>query len=129
MADFKNEDLLKEWFAMLDKYSTQMENNFVDAVKQAAASPAFQDLQQKQMEAYLTSWEHLKKHQDQFFRYTGIASQDDIARLGQMIISLENKIDQINQQLEKVEEEKKADERKAARINQTTKSSPKKTNQ
>lgn len=93
--DYQGDNFFKEWLKLYDDYSISVEKTWSDLMNDLISSPNYSKMQSHQLNVVLTFWEMVRNYQNQFFRSTGFASQHDVARLGQLVISLEDKVDQI----------------------------------
>jgi polyhydroxyalkanoic acid synthase PhaR subunit len=73
------------------------------ALEQAMATPAFAESQGKLMEALLNGQQTLRHQVRAYQEALNVPTREDIARLGELIIGLEEKIDQLGDRFERIE--------------------------
>ncbi len=73
------------------------------ALEQAMATPAFAESQGKFMEALLNGQQTLRHQMRAYQEALNVPTREDIARLGELIVGLEEKIDQLADRFERIE--------------------------
>ena len=73
------------------------------ALEQAMATPAFAESQGKFMEALLNGQQTLRQQMRAYQEALNVPTREDIARLGELIVGLEEKIDQLGDRFAAVE--------------------------
>ncbi|NPV93223.1 MAG: hypothetical protein HPY50_20875 [Firmicutes bacterium] len=97
-------EMFRGWLEVMDNYTSMTEKGLVEFSKESLSSPAFSELRQKLLDAFFILWDHSMRYKEEFFKHTGLASQEDIARLGRMLINLEEKTDQVVNHLDRITE-------------------------
>lgn len=99
------DEMYNEWWSLLDRYTNSLEHNLNEFMQYVITSEFYTDAQQKQLDFYLTMINSLKESQKKLTDVTGLASQQDMARIGRLVITLEDKIDQAADSVESLEKE------------------------
>ena len=73
------------------------------ALEQAMATPAFAESQGKLMEALLNGQQTLRHQMRAYQEALNVPTREDIARLGELIVGLEEKIDQLGDRFGTIE--------------------------
>ena len=73
------------------------------ALEQAMATPAFAESQGKLMEALLNGQQTLRHQMRAYLEALNVPTREDIARLGELIVGLEEKIDQLGDRFATIE--------------------------
>src|ERR1700736_940459 len=73
------------------------------ALEQAMATPAFAESQGKFMEAWLNGQQTLRHQMRAYLEALNVPTREDMARLGELIVGLEEKIDQLGDRFATVE--------------------------
>src|ERR1700682_4765130 len=74
------------------------------ALEQAMASPTFAESQGRFLESMLAAQKAVRDNPRNFMEAINIRTREDIARLGELITSLEEKIDQLDDRLLRIEQ-------------------------
>lgn len=73
------------------------------ALEKAMATPAFAETQGKMLEAMLAAQKTVRDNMRTYLETINVPTREDIARLGELIVGLEEKIDQLDERLEGIE--------------------------
>ena len=73
------------------------------ALEQAMATPAFAESQGRFIEALLNGQQTLRHQMRAYQEALNVPTREDIARLGELIVGLEEKIDQLADRFERIE--------------------------
>ncbi|NPV93212.1 MAG: hypothetical protein HPY50_20820 [Firmicutes bacterium] len=95
------DDFFKAWMDILDKYSYKMGTNCLELSKHIMSYPGLDGIKQSQLNFNLLLFEYWMRNRDQFFKFSGIASQEDVARIGRALMNVEEKIDHLTEQAAK----------------------------
>lgn len=73
------------------------------ALEKAMATRGFADANGKVMEVLLLTQRSARETMHTFLQSLNVPTREDIARLGQLVIALEEKVDQVDDRLERIE--------------------------
>lgn len=73
------------------------------ALEKAMATRGFADANGKVMEVLLLTQRSARESMHTFLQSLNVPTREDIARLGQLVIALEEKVDQVDDRLERIE--------------------------
>lgn len=79
------------------------EQAFGSALEKAMATRGFADANGKVMEVLLLTQRSARESMHTFLQSLNVPTREDIARLGQLVIALEEKVDQVDDRLERIE--------------------------
>ncbi len=74
------------------------------ALEQAMASPDFNESSGKMLEAMLAAQKSVRDNMRTYLETINVPTREDIARLGELVVGLEEKIDQLADRLDGIEE-------------------------
>ena len=74
------------------------------ALEQAMASPDFSESSGKMLEAMLAAQKSVRDNMRTYLETINVPTREDIARLGELVVGLEEKIDQLADRLDGIEE-------------------------
>lgn len=93
-------DPFKIWRQIYDA----SESAWSAAMEKAMGSPAFAEANGKLMETVLTAQKTARENMRSFLQNLNVPTREDISRLGELIVGMEEKIDQIVDRLDELEE-------------------------
>jgi polyhydroxyalkanoic acid synthase PhaR subunit len=73
------------------------------ALERTLSSPAFAEAQGKLMEILLAAQKTARENMRTYLEMMNVPTREDIARVGELIVALEEKVDQLDDRLEQVE--------------------------
>lgn len=73
------------------------------ALERAMATPAFAESQGKMLETMLQAQKTVRDHMRTYLETINVPTREDIARLGELVVSLEEKVDQVLDRLDEIE--------------------------
>ena len=73
------------------------------ALERGMANPSFAEASGKFMETFLAAQKTVRDNMRQYLETINVPTREDIARLGQLIVNLEEKIDQLDERLDGIE--------------------------
>ena len=79
------------------------ERAWSSTLEQAMATPAFAESQGKLLEALLNAQKTVRDQMRSYQEAINVPTREDIARLGQLIVGLEEKIDQLDDRFGRIE--------------------------
>ena len=82
-------------FALWKQWYEQSEKAWGRSAAEATGTEAFAEMQGKMLESFLAFQKTLRDASRTQFEALGIATRDDVARLGEIVLGLEEKIDQL----------------------------------
>lgn len=91
-------------FAVWRQFYEANEEAWTKAVKEMVTTPDFAQMQGKMLESFLSYQKLLRDSMTAQMTSLNIPTRDDIARLGELIVGIEEKVDRIEERLEKMEE-------------------------
>jgi polyhydroxyalkanoic acid synthase PhaR subunit len=86
--------LWKQWYE-------QNEKAWGRSVAEATGTEAFAEMQGKMLESFLAFQKTLRDASRQQLEALGLATRDDVARLGEIVLGLEEKVDQVIDRLDR----------------------------
>jgi polyhydroxyalkanoic acid synthase PhaR subunit len=92
------------------------ERAWTSALEQAMGSPEFSETSGKLLETMLAAQKSVRDNMRTYLETMNVPTREDIARLGELVVGLEEKIDQVGDRLEAIEE--------AVRVNVVASASP-----
>lgn len=81
------------------------------ALERNMATPAFAEASGKVMETFLAFQKTVRENMRQYLETINVPTREDIARLGRLIVNLEEKIDQLDERLDGIEATLRREER------------------
>jgi len=90
-------------FALWKQIYDANERAWNGALEQAMSTPAYAESQGKVLEALLNAQKIVRDGTRSHLEALNLPTREDIARLGELIVALEEKIDQLDDRLERVE--------------------------
>jgi polyhydroxyalkanoic acid synthase PhaR subunit len=85
-------------------------------------NPAFAESSSKVLETFLSAQKTVRENMRSYLEQINLPTREDIARLGELIVSLEEKVDQLDDRLSRIET--KLNEQQAASSSATTPPKP-----
>jgi polyhydroxyalkanoic acid synthase PhaR subunit len=92
------------------------ERAWTSALEQAMGSPEFSETSGKMLETMLAAQKSVRDNMRTYLETMNVPTREDIARLGELVVGLEEKIDQVGDRLDAIEE--------AVRVNVPAPTSP-----
>jgi polyhydroxyalkanoic acid synthase PhaR subunit len=92
------------------------ERAWTSALEQAMGSPGFSETSGKMLETMLAAQKSVRDNMRTYLETMNVPTREDIARLGELVVGLEEKIDQLGDRLDAIEE--------AVRVNVAASTSP-----
>jgi polyhydroxyalkanoic acid synthase PhaR subunit len=86
-------------FALWKQWYEQNEKAWGSSVAQATGTEAFAEMQGKMLESFLAFQKTLRDASRAQLEALGLPTRDDVARLGEIVLGLEEKIDQLAERL------------------------------
>ena len=74
------------------------------ALERAMNSPAFAETQGKVLETFLQAQRAVREQMRSYLEAVNVPTREDIARLGELIVGLEEKVDQLDDRLGRIED-------------------------
>jgi polyhydroxyalkanoic acid synthase PhaR subunit len=74
------------------------------AIERSMANPAFAEAQGKLLETFLNVQKTFREQVRTYLEAVNVPSREDIARLGELIVGLEEKVDQVLDRLQNLED-------------------------
>ncbi len=104
-----SEASLPDPFELWRSYYEANEQAWTKAMKEVITTPGYAEIQGKMLETFLSFQKMMRDSMTAQFGTLNIASRDDVSRLGELITGLEEKIDQLDDQLRQIEKQIPAD--------------------
>jgi polyhydroxyalkanoic acid synthase PhaR subunit len=80
------------------------ERAWTSALEQAMGSPEFSETSGKLLETMLAAQKSVRDNMRTYLETMNVPTREDIARLGELVVALEEKIDQVGDRLDAIEE-------------------------
>jgi polyhydroxyalkanoic acid synthase PhaR subunit len=80
------------------------ERAWTSALEQAMGSPEFSETSGKMLETMLAAQKSVRDNMRTYLETMNVPTREDIARLGELVVGLEEKIDQVGDRLDAIEE-------------------------
>ena len=80
------------------------ERAWTSALEQAMNSPEFNESSGKMLETMLAAQKSVRESMRTYLEMMNVPTREDIARLGELVVGIEEKIDQIADRLDSIEE-------------------------
>jgi polyhydroxyalkanoic acid synthase PhaR subunit len=80
------------------------ERAWTSALEQAMGSPQFSETSGKMLETMLAAQKSVRDNMRTYLETMNVPTREDIARLGELVVGLEEKIDQLGDRLDAIEE-------------------------
>lgn len=90
-------------FALWKQWYEQNEQAWGKGVAEATGTASFAEMQGKMLESFLAFQKTVRDASRAQLEALGLPTRDDIARLGEIVLGLEEKIDQLGDRLERLE--------------------------
>ena len=91
-------------FALWKQIYEANERAWSTALERAMNTPAFAETQGKVLETFLQAQRAVRDQMQRYLEAVNVPTREDIARLGELIVGLEEKVDQLDDRLGRVEE-------------------------
>ena len=95
-----NTDPFETWRQLYDAN----ERAWTSALEQAMGSPEFSETSGKMLETMLAAQKSVRDNMRTYLETMNVPTREDIARLGELVVGLEEKIDQVADRLDAIEE-------------------------
>jgi polyhydroxyalkanoic acid synthase PhaR subunit len=92
------------------------ERAWTAALEQAMSSPEFGESSGKMLETMLAAQKSVRNNMRTYLETMNVPTREDIARLGELVVGLEEKIDQVADRLDAIEEAVRVKPAKPARV-------------
>src|SRR5919206_4197601 len=91
-------------FALWRQIYEANERAWSTALERAMSSPAFAETQGKVLETFLQAQRAVRDQMRSYLEAVNVPTREDIARLGELIVGLEEKVDQLDDRLGRLEQ-------------------------
>jgi polyhydroxyalkanoic acid synthase PhaR subunit len=91
-------------FALWKQIYEANERAWSTALERAMSSPAFAETQGKVLETFLQAQRAVRDQMRSYLEAVNVPTREDIARLGELILGLEEKVDQLDDRLGRLEQ-------------------------
>jgi polyhydroxyalkanoic acid synthase PhaR subunit len=91
-------------FALWKQIYEANERAWSTALERAMSSPAFAETQGKVLETFLQAQRAVRDQMRGYLEAVNVPTREDIARLGELIVGLEEKVDQLDDRLGRLEQ-------------------------
>ena len=81
------------------------ERAWTNALEQAMTSPEFNESSGKMLETMLAAQKSVRESMRTYLETMNVPTREDIARLGELVVGIEEKVDQVVDRLDRIEEE------------------------
>ena len=90
-------------FALWKQIYEANERAWSAALERAMSSPTFAETQGKVLETFLQAQRAVRDQMQRYLEAVNVPTREDIARLGELIVGLEEKVDQLDDRLARLE--------------------------